>query len=189
MTAVPKVRSHSASSRILARALPDQKKGVPKYRTTLEKCASGDLCGPPSHLWASFALRNPTVATGQASGSPRTPHRIHRPGRAAAGPMTTVGLRPPFVIGPAPQVKHRLTSHMSHGPIMLSTEAPVRNHRNAVRHRLERCPPSIGTAVRDHRNPQMLLLTRDASLQTGSSTDEVIEQPIFAHVVLLHLLR
>jgi hypothetical protein len=45
-------------------------------------------------------------------------------------------------------IERQLTSDRSREPIMLSTEASVRIYRKAVRHRLERCPPSIGTAVR-----------------------------------------
>src|SRR6185436_4229696 len=38
-----------------------------------------------------------------------------------------------------------------------STGTAVRHRRNAVRNQSEHCPPSIGTGVRSHRNPQSFL--------------------------------
>ena len=40
-------------------------------------------------------------------------------------------------------------------PLKRSTGAAVRDHRNAVRDRSERCPQSIGITVRFRRNPQL----------------------------------
>src|ERR1700691_1424988 len=53
-----------------------------------------------------------------------------------------------------PASVQNLTTTPPSEPLKWSTGAAVRDHRNAVRDRSERCPQSIGITVRIRRNPQ-----------------------------------
>src|SRR5882724_3105629 len=52
-----------------------------------------------------------------------------------------------------PASAENLTTTPPSEPLKWSTGAAVRDHRNAVRDRSERCPQSIGITVRFRRNP------------------------------------
>src|ERR1700722_13957571 len=67
-----------------------------------------------------------------------------------------------------PASVENLTTTPPSEPLKWSTAAAVRDHRNAVRDRSERCPQSIGITVRIRRNPQMEEVESASSAQDYS---------------------